>query len=89
MITNIQDAQENIESEFSGKSIVFTGTLSTLGRNEAKEIVERLGGKASSSVSSKTYLVVAGENTGSKLEKARSLGIKIISESEFLEMVNA
>lgn len=88
-VVNIQDAQENIESEFSGKSIVFTGTLSTLGRNEAKEIVERLGGKASSSVSSKTYLVVAGENTGSKLEKARSLGIKIISESEFLEMVNA
>ena len=88
-VVNIQDAQENTESEFSGKSIVFTGTLSTLGRDEAKEIIERLGGKASSSVSSKTYLVVAGENAGSKLEKARNLGIKIISEQEFLEMINA
>jgi DNA ligase (NAD+) len=88
-VVNIQDAQENTESEFSGKSIVFTGTLSTLGRDEAKEIVERLGGKASSSVSSKTYLVVAGENAGSKLERARNLGIKIISEQEFLEMINA
>lgn len=87
-VVNIQDAQENTVSEFSGKSIVFTGTLSTLGRDEAKEIVERLGGKASSSVSSKTYLVVAGENAGSKLEKARNLGIKIISEQEFLDEIN-
>lgn len=88
-VVNIQDAQENTGSEFSGKSIVFTGTLTTLGRDEAKEIVERLGGKASSSVSTKTYLVVAGENAGSKLEKARNLGIKVISEQEFIEVINA
>ena len=88
-VVNIQDAQVNTESKFSGKSIVFTGTLSTLGRDEAKEIVERLGGKASSSVSTKTYLVVAGENAGSKLEKARNLGIKVISEQEFIEAINA
>ena len=88
-VVNIQDAQENTESEFSGKSIVFTGTLNKLGRDEAKEIVEKLGGKASSSVSSKTYIVVAGENAGSKLEKARNLGVKIISEQEFLKMINA
>lgn len=88
-VVNIQDAQATEESELSGKSIVFTGTLSTLGRDEAKEIVEKLGGKASSSVSSKTYLVVAGENAGSKLEKAKNLGVKIISEREFLEMIQA
>ncbi|MBO6055744.1 MAG: NAD-dependent DNA ligase LigA, partial [Alphaproteobacteria bacterium] len=86
-VVSIQDAQTTEESEWTGKSIVFTGTLSTLGRDEAKEIVEKLGGKASSSVSAKTYLVVAGENAGSKLEKARNLGVKIISEQEFLEMV--
>ena len=86
-VVNVQDAQATAESEFTGKSIVFTGTLSTLGRDEAKEIVEKLGGKASSSVSSKTYLVVAGENAGSKLEKAQNLGVKIISEQEFLEMI--
>jgi len=88
-VVNIQDAQENTESEFSGKSIVFTGTLNKLGRDEAKEIVEKLGGKASSSVSSKTYIVVAGENAGSKLEKAHNLGVKVISEQEFLKMINA
>lgn len=86
-VVSIQDAQTTEESEWTGKSIVFTGTLSTLSRDEAKEIVEKLGGKASSSVSAKTYLVVAGENAGSKLEKARNLGVKIISEQEFLEMI--
>ncbi|MCR4623624.1 MAG: NAD-dependent DNA ligase LigA [Alphaproteobacteria bacterium] len=86
-VVSIQDAQTTEESEWTGKSIVFTGTLSTLSRDEAKEIVEKLEGKASSSVSSKTYLVVAGENAGSKLEKARNLGVKIISEQEFLEMI--
>lgn len=86
-VVNIQDAEESSESEWTGKSVVFTGTLNTLGRDEAKEIIEKLGGKASSSVSSKTYLVVAGENAGSKLEKARNLGIRVISEEEFLEMI--
>ncbi len=86
-VVSIQDAQTTEESEWTGKSIVFTGTLSTLSRDEAKEIVEKLGGKASSSVSAKTYLVVAGKNAGSKLEKAKNLGVKIISEQEFLEMI--
>ena len=86
-VVNIQDAEESSESEWTGKSVVFTGTLNTLGRDEAKEIIEKLGGKASSSVSSKTYLVVAGENAGSKLEKARNLGIRVISEEEFLKMI--
>ena len=87
-IVSIQDAEESNESEWTGKSVVFTGTFNTLGRDEAKEIIEKLGGKASSSVSSKTYLVVAGANAGSKLEKARNLGIKIISEEEFLGMIS-
>lgn len=86
-VINIQDAKENKNSEWTGKSIVFTGTLSTLSRDEAKESIEKLGGKAASSVSSKTYMVVAGENAGSKLEKARNLGIKIVSEQQFLEMI--
>ncbi len=87
-VVNIQDAEESNESELTGKSVVFTGTLNTLGRDEAKEIIEKLGGKASSSVSLKTYLVVAGANAGSKLEKARNLGIKVISEEEFLGMIS-
>ena len=86
-VVNIRDAEESSESEWTGKSVVFTGTLNALGRDEAKEIIEKLGGKASSSVSSKTYLVVAGENAGSKLEKARNFGIRVISEEEFLEMI--
>ncbi len=86
-VVNILDTQGSTESEWTGKSIVFTGTLNTLSRDEAKEIVEKLGGKASSSVSSKTYLVVAGENAGSKLEKARNLGVKVVSEQEFLDMI--
>ncbi|MCX7678558.1 MAG: NAD-dependent DNA ligase LigA [Spirochaetes bacterium] len=74
-------------SHIAGKTFVFTGTLRTCTREKAEEIVERLGGRAASSVSKKTDFVVAGEGAGSKLEKARSLGIKVISEKEFLAMV--
>ncbi len=87
-VVNIQDVQEAEESEWTGKSVVFTGSLSTLTRDQAKETIEKLGGKAGSSVSSKTYLVVAGENAGSKLEKAKKLGVPIISEEEFLKKIN-
>ncbi len=71
-------------SALSGKTIVITGTLPTLSRDEAKARVEAQGGKVSDSVSKKTSFVVAGENAGSKLEKARSLGVEIIDESELL-----
>lgn len=76
-----------VENAFSGKTVVFTGTLTRLGRKEAESIVERLGGKAASSVSAKTYLVVAGEKAGSKLDKANQLGVTVIGEDEFIERI--
>ncbi len=72
---------------FAGKTFVLTGTLPTLKRNDAQKIIEENGGKVSGSVSKKTDFVVAGEEAGSKLKKAQDLGIKIISEEEFLLMV--
>lgn len=72
---------------FEGMTFVLTGTLPTLKRSEAEVLIEKNGGKASSSVSKKTSFVLAGEEAGSKLTKAQSLGIKIITEEEFLEML--
>lgn len=74
------------DNRFEGKTFVLTGTLPTLKRNDAKEIIESFGGKASGSVSKKTDYVLAGDEAGSKLTKAENLGIKIISEDEFLNM---
>lgn len=71
----------------AGKTIVFTGALQRMTRDEAQDLVYKLGGNPSSSVSGNTDLVVAGEKAGSKLDKARSLGVRIITEDEFLEMV--
>ena len=75
------------DDRFDGKIFVLTGTLPTLKRNEAKELIEKFGGKASGSVSKKTDYVLAGEEAGSKLTKAQQLGIKIITEEEFMEMI--
>ena len=75
-----------VDQRFEGKTFVLTGTLPTLKRSEAKEIIESFGGKASGSVSKKTDYVLAGEEAGSKLSKAQELGIPVISEDEFLEM---
>jgi DNA ligase (NAD+) len=72
------------EEFFAGKTFVLTGSLSQMTREEATELIIRLGGKVSSSVSKKTDYVVAGEEPGSKYEKARELGVKIINEDEFL-----
>ena len=66
---------------------MLTGTLSHYTRDEASAIIERYGGKASGSVSKKTSFVLAGENAGSKLTKAQELGIPVISEAEFSEMI--
>ena len=71
----------------AGKTVVVTGTLSRYSRDEIHKIIEREGGKASGSVSSKTSILVAGESAGSKLEKARSLGVEVLSEDEFLALV--
>jgi DNA ligase (NAD+) len=73
--------------EFAGKTFVFTGALKSMTRDKAQELVVSLGGKAGSSVSRKTDYVVAGEEAGSKLAKARELGVKVISEDDFLAMV--
>ncbi len=82
------DSRESIvDSRFAGKTFVLTGALENYTRDEASAIIERYGGKASGSVSKKTSYVLAGENAGSKLTKARELGISVITEEEFAEMV--
>ena len=79
--------EDRVDSRFEGMTFVLTGTLSQYTRDEAKAIVESLGGKVSGSVSKKTNIVLAGESAGSKLTKAQELGIKIIDEAEFAEMI--
>ena len=74
-------------SYFSGKTVVLTGTLDSMGRKEATDILENLGAKVTGSVSKATDAVVAGHDAGSKLDKAQSLGITVLSESEFLELI--
>ncbi len=78
---------EGLDNRFEGKTFVLTGTLEEFTRDEASKIIEDFGGKTSSSVSKKTDYVLAGEEAGSKLTKAESLGIKIITEQEFKEMI--
>jgi DNA ligase (NAD+) len=72
---------------FSGKTVVLTGGLSKLSRDEAKAEIERRGGKVSGSVSRKTDLVVEGEDAGSKAAKARELGVRIVDEAAFLRLL--
>ena len=84
----IQEVVAPQNGKLTGQTVVITGTLPTLSREEAEEKVRRAGGKAASSVSSKTAFVVAGENPGNKLAIAERLGISVISESEFLKRLN-
>ena len=81
------DSKEITDKRFENMTFVLTGTLPTLSRNEASEIIENFGGKVSGSVSKKTTYVLAGEEAGSKLEKAESLGITIIDEEAFKKMI--
>ena len=79
---------EYTDLRFENMTFVLTGTLSEFTRSEASEIIEKMGGKTSSSVSKKTTFVLAGEEAGSKLEKANNLGVKVISEQEFKDMIS-
>ncbi|MBE6672928.1 MAG: NAD-dependent DNA ligase LigA [Ruminococcaceae bacterium] len=80
------EQNEDQDKRFAGMTFVLTGTLPTLKRAEASEIIERFGGKTASSVSKKTTYVLAGDEAGSKLDKAKALGITIIDEATFMEM---
>jgi DNA ligase (NAD+) len=72
---------------FSGKTVVLTGGMSGMSREQAKEEIERRGGKVAGSVSKKTDFVVAGEDAGSKLKKAQELGVRILDEQQFLQLL--
>lgn len=82
-----QEDEEITQSVISGKTLVVTGTMTRMGRKEIEELIISLGGKAAGSVSKKTDMVIAGENAGSKLTKANELGISVLNESEFFEMI--
>ena len=84
-----REAQAAAEGPFTGMSIVVTGTLPTLSRKQAEDLIRAAGGTAASSVSKKTAFVVAGEAAGSKLTKAQSLGIEVIDEAELIRRANA
>ena len=86
-VNMVSQKEEDTDERFAGQTFVLTGTLENYSREEAQEIIEKFGGKTSSSVSKKTTYVLAGEAAGSKLTKAQELGVKIITEKEFKEMV--
>lgn len=94
LVNELKEFGLNLESKtvindnrFEGMTFVLTGTLPTYKRSEAAKIIESFGGKTSSSVSKKTSIVLAGEEAGSKLDKANSLGVRVIDENEFMEMI--
>jgi DNA ligase (NAD+) len=76
------------KGKLAGKTFVFTGALKTFGRDEARNLVESLGGMTASSLSKKVDFVVVGEDPGSKIDKAKELGIKILSEEEFKKLIS-
>lgn len=86
-MTPTWERKKELGDAFLGKTVVLTGTLSSMGRSRAKELIERHGGKVTGSVSSKTDLVVYGQDAGSKLTKAQSLGIPLLDEAGFLAVL--
>jgi DNA ligase (NAD+) len=83
------EEERPVEGPLSGSTYVITGTLSEHSRDEAKRLLEGLGAKVADSVSKKTTAVIAGENPGSKLAKAESLGVTVLDESAFADLVQA
>jgi len=88
-VNMVEEEKEGASDKFAGLTFVITGTLPTMGRKEAQELIELNGGKCSGSVSKKTNYVLAGEAAGSKLDKANALGVNVISEEELLSMLNS
>ena len=95
ILKNLKEAGVRMEAfeeehgeKFAGLTFVITGTLPTMGRSEAQELIEKNGGKVSGSVSKKTSYVLAGEAAGSKLTKAQELGIAVLTEEEFLALLS-
>ncbi len=83
-----EEGEEETDNRFQGMTFVLTGTLEKYTRDEASSIIEKFGGKTSGSVSKKTTYVLAGEEAGSKLTKAQELGVQILSETEFDDLIN-
>ncbi len=83
----LQPEKANVVQNLEGKIFVLTGTLPTLSRDDAKQMIKDRGGKVSSAVSKKTDYVLAGEEAGSKLDDAKTLDVKVIDEEEFLKMI--
>jgi len=79
---------DTVKSKITGKKIIFTGTLSSMSRAEAKTKAEKLGAKVVSSISKSTDILVTGENSGSKLKKAKELGVKVMNEKEWSNLAN-
>ena len=84
---DLPEADQAVEGPLTGKTLVVTGTLEHFSRQEAEEAIRRAGGRASGSVSKKTDYVVAGAEAGSKLEKAQKLGVAVIDEAEFRQLL--
>jgi DNA ligase (NAD+) len=87
-VTIVDAEKPKRDSVVAGKTVVFTGSLEKMTRDEAKAMAERLGAKASGSVSKKTDYVVAGPGAGSKLNEAKKLGVPVLTEDEWLKMVS-
>jgi len=86
-VNTVEPQKAEVSSVFKGLTVVVTGTLPTLSRNEAKELIQSAGGKVTDSVSKATSLLVVGADAGSKLDKARALGTEVIDEAELLRRV--